>query len=361
MKITLSICFLALISVMYGQEYPIGVYGCYPNGRYFQEMKDAGVSVVHTYAIGGSQSGEATAQFLENAGKHQLKVMFYLRAPWWNTDGRTVDGAMQYFREYKDHPALAMCLLADEPKENILEYIKTFNTEVKKIKPDLPTAVVENRVKGWWKYAVDTTTSDILMFDFYPVGDKPFPEMNLALYTQFLDAAAKYKKPFMPVIQINNLNVFPNIVKQRGYQADQCRYPNETELKFMIWTAVSQGAKGIFFYSLERAFQRDPKRVWLDGTFLPQVRELREFSELAAPLPEITAVKNGADNKFYAAYWKRAGGEYAVIANNSGAKQVCRIQLPLNDFKPWGSTRADAVVNNGVIELEPWESVILTK
>ncbi len=365
MKKIWCMMFLAgLFGVLSAEEgaYPIGVYGVFGNDRYFAELKEAGVNFVHYYGTGKDTPAakEQTESFLNGAEKHGLDVMFCLRAGTWAKQPDGIARAVEHFRPYAARAK--MLLLDDEPKEQELKNIESANLALKAEFPQLKTAVVEQWAKGWWRYGKSADACDILMLDAYPVGDQPFPIRDAMLsYSKFMSAGFKMDKPLMPVIQLCNLNVFSQVVKQRKLDAAKCRFPNAAEMRFMTWMPVVRGAAGVFYYSLARAVQGDPKGEWLRGVFFPMVKELREFSELAAPLAQATEQQVGADESFYAAYWKRGEREFTVVCNNRPEPQICELSLPCKDFKPRGGTRADVKIENGTVTLQPWETVILER
>lgn len=364
-SILTMLLFIGILSSNIASElFPIGVYSAPLNGSYFAEMKEAGINIVHSYAATGTdknKSMENTQILLENATKHQLQVMLYLRCTWWSKQPSGISGAMNSMQPFQNHPAVVMCLLDDEPKEKMLEEIIQLNSLVKASTPRLKTMVVEQWNTGWWRYGEKSDSCDILMIDAYPIGDKQFPESDMINYSHFMSAGLKRNKPIIPVIQICNLKNFPIVVEQRKYDANQCRFPNAIEIKFMTWSTIVQGAAGIFYFSFERALQGDPKGNWLRSTFFPITKELREFSILVTPLQEITKKQSGIEDSFFAGYWKRPQGEFLVITNNRPEKQICQISLPNTDFQPWGNTRITAILQDGNIELEPWETVIFNK
>lgn len=340
--------------------YPIGVYGVFGNDRYFAEMKEAGINFVHYYGTSKDTPAakKQTETFLAGAEKHGLEVMFCLRAGAWAKQPDGIAGAVEHFRPYAARAK--MLLLDDEPKEHELKNIENANLALKAAFPQLKTAVVEQWATGWWRYGKSADAGDILMLDAYPVGDQPFPIRDAMLnYSRFMSAGFKLGKPLMPVIQLCNLNVFPQVVKQRGLDAAKCRFPNAAEMRFMTWMPVVRGATGVFYYSLARAVQRDPKGEWLRGVFFPLVKELREFSELAAPLEQATERQTGADESFYAAHWKRGERSFTVVCNNRPEPQECQLSLPCKGFKPYGGTRPDVKIENGAVTLQPWETIIL--
>ena len=340
-------------------EFPIGMYGVKRSDAYFKDMKNAGFSIVHCYATRGANEKEAK-RLLDNAEKHQFKAMLCLRGVRWYKKHKDFTGILEFIKKIKDHPALSICMLEDEPKNNQLKTVIKLNELIKAEAPSLPTAVVEQWDSGWWHYGSNKKCSDILMQDLYPVGDQSFPNAPLNKFSDFIGKGIKLGKPLMPVVQIFNFKVYPKEVKRRKYTG-KCRYPNKTEVKFMTWSSVARGVSGIFYYSLERSLQLDRKGKYLNNVVFPISRELRDFSKLAAPLQEPSAKQLGENKSYFVGYWKRDSGEYMVIVNNSKSKQDCQIKLSSKGFTPWGTSRETAKIQNSKIELLPWETVILKK
>lgn len=318
-------------------KFLIGMYGVKRNDVLFKDMKNAGFNIVHCYATRGANEKEAK-RLLDNAAKHQLNVMLCLRGVKWYQKYNNFSRLLEFVKKFKDHPALSIYMLEDEPRKEQLKIIIKLNKMIKTEASSLSSAVVVQQDSGWWNYGTNEKCSDILMLDFYPVGDQSFPNAPLNKFSSFIGKGILLGKPLMPVIQIFNFKVYPKEVKRREY-TETCRYPDKTELKFMTWSSVARGVSGIFYYSLERSLQLDRQGKYLKTVVFSITRELREFSILAAPLHKISAKYSEDNKRYFVGYWKRDSGEYLVIVNNCKTRQRCQIKLPSKGFAPWGTTR----------------------
>src|SRR5205823_5778077 len=122
---------------------------------------------------------------------------------------------------------------------------------------------------------------------------------------------------------------------------NQLRYPNEMELRYMIYANLAQGIDGLFFYSYARGQRYDPK--WFAEIFAATIRDLRQFTDEVIPASTPKIYKVAQDFDLFMALWDRPSGKYLLIAN--GHPQSRTIEESLDGaadsaiLQPIGHTR----------------------
>lgn len=369
LSVTISICTLAENrKPLPENEFPIIMYAVHMDDKTMSQLKEMGVNYVHSYSTGrDTPKSEAIAnKLLSQAQKHDLKVMFFMRGRYWAKKDNGNEGIKKIVDKYKNSPALGMWMLADEPKPKIKDKIIAYNEIVQNSGSKAPSTLVIHWVKDWWRYGKGNTC-DFLMQDFYPVGDQAFPNAPLNNFTKYISGGKKFDKPIIPVLQIFNFKVFPGESKSRKYDISKCRYPNLEEMRYMIFAPMCMGARGMAFYSFARARQLDRKGKWQNAVLSPAISELSKFANLTAPAQTPSQTIIPADKKYFAAFWLRKTGNWAVVVNSTKSTQVIEIELPKNTnvkkISKWGNTSKSLKVsirNNKLkMSLSPWDTAIL--
>ena len=349
-------------------EFPIIMYAVHMDDKTMSQLKEMGVNYVHSYSTGrDNEKSEAKAdKLLSLAQKHDLKVMLFMRGRYWAKKDNGNEGIKKIVDKYKDSPALGMWMLADEPKPKIKDKIIAYNEIIQNSGSKAPSTLVIHWIKDWWRYGKGNTC-DFLMQDFYPVGDQAFPNAPLNNFTKYISGGKKFDKPIIPVLQIFNFKVFPRESKSRKYNISKCRYPNIQEMRYMIFAPMCMGARGMAFYSFARARQLDRKGKWQKAVLGPTISELSKFANLTAPAqtPNQTIIPN--DKKYFAAFWLRKTGNWAVVINSTKTAQKIEVKLPKNikvkSVTKWGNTskslKIDVRNNKLKMSLSPWGTAIL--
>ena len=158
--------------------------------RYFEDLKSLGINSIRTWA-----TGKETKALLDAAQKHNIKIMMgiwmrhgrpgmedddrfdYLK----DTKGMQVmyDGAIDFVKTYKDHPAVLtwgignevyLNIATDPEKEAYSKLLEKICKEIKKIDPNHPITSVEAWTFGmeWWQKYVPSI--DIYGLNVYGAG-----------------------------------------------------------------------------------------------------------------------------------------------------------------------------------------------
>jgi hypothetical protein len=346
-------------------RFPIGLFSVDHPGAMTQ-ARGFGVGYVHTYANGRSAEPEQLARdaaYMDAAQERGLQVMY-------NLNGRRYvgrSGGLDEFRRIvaavKDHPALGFWYLYDEPdRKHTAAEIAPFYEALKEMTPDVPVAVATAWSERWYAYQ---DVLDILMIDLYPVQHRPFPQSKLNNMTTFTRNALSKGKPVMPINQCMNWKILAGDKEEyRGSPVAELRYPNADELRYLCYSGLVQGVRGMFWWSYYRSVQLEPR--WMREVFGPVVREFAGFTRLVAPAHDALRFERAADSNLLMALWQRESGDYLVLVNAWPLEQAVtrwmedRIEsarlTPVGGTRDSGATLTRGRLNVGMVQ--PWEVLV---
>ncbi len=387
MKLFVVLGLMAVISVLSGAgldlekgEFVLGFYSAdAATERNFELIRDAGMNYVHTYAT-GDDTPEAIAngrKFLDLAQKYDLQVMFDIGGRKWVKPEFGTEPMLKMIDNFKNHPALGMWYLCDEPSIDMIPRLEQLHRTMQQATPDIPSSIVIHWIKDWYKAR---TACDILLVDLYPVREKAFPESPLSNYNTYVQKAIQLKDPAKPVIgvmQSMNWDCFADQLK-KGPDV-KYSFPNAVEMRNMGFSSVAMGVRGLFFFSFFH-IHTEPSTLayhpvakenmdWYRGTFMPFIKEVKEFTAMVHPSWQVTAADFALhkEHKAYAGYWERPAGKFLVVTNDTGETRDLKLKLQgkyprRGKLVPWGNTRpANVELRNGVLTIpavQPWEIFI---
>ncbi len=368
-----GLCGVASVAALPGDDEPFmwGIYGVGDSGdAEFQALADAGINYVQDY-YKLPWTPEKRMEILDRAARHRMKVLFDIGGTKHikQDDADYLDLIRANAMRVKDHPALGMWYLCDEPKTAWLPKVKKIRSMLSEFS-DKPTALVIH-----WRESWENTRgySDVWMADIYPVRGTEFPTAPLQQYTQFISSAAQCRvpgTPFIAVMQMCDFSCFKSLVKDEAAR-QTLRYPNFIEMRFMGLSSLTYGVRGLFFYSLHHAHRKRPSglKFW-NESFLPFMGEAKELTTLLHPAWQVTA--QGFDfnrnHQVNFGYWERSSGKWMILTNNSPESR--QLSVPVGRFEniprdgaliPWGRTAArKATLAAGSLEVAagPWESFV---
>lgn len=341
-------------------SFPLIFYSVTDNDQAFEQVKRWGATHVHTYGVGTSV--EKDQGFFDRAAQHDLKVMADLRGDQRLKKKMSLESLQTYIEHYKNHPALGIWYLYDEPDGFFTAAeIQPLYDLIKKETPRVPIAIALNWTENWVKFG---SVQDIVLNDIYPVTGAPFPNASLHTQTNFTRHALKNYKVVMPVLQMMNWKVFAakGAEELRGYRVDELRHPNQQEMRYMCFASIAMGVKGLSFFSYHRSMETDPQ--WGDKVFAPVLKEVRDFTSATQSF-KMQRIERTEDDEIYTGLWEREEEKWVVMVNAWPAPR--KILRPLKDYvkegslEPWGATRqAGAALEKGVLKVdaEPWEVFI---
>ena len=246
--------------------FPLGIYAPGSTNN-FQEIRSAGFNLV---------TGPADDLFLQAAGSHQLQVLAsipkdYGPLPIVPSNHRmmgpqtTDHGPAKYGSTeppstiglQDSNPNLWAWFVVDEPDLNRISpaAVAEANCSVKRF-GHKPTALVLYSGSQALDYA---SIPDILMIDRYPVPWLPLA--NFAQHVRLARFAAGPQKPLITVIQAFDWSYHPELVDHRP----NLRVPTYDEIRCMTYSALAEGANGLFYYAYDDGKWRmgDHPATWI--------------------------------------------------------------------------------------------------
>ena len=354
----------------------IGMFGVlHWDEETFAWMEKMGVNYVHSYRLWREEN---MAPSLDLAAKHNMKVMVDLGAHiriGKNTEPDWEEKIVAQVQAVKDHPAIGVWQIWDEPGTNMLPQVRKLNNLVKSIASQ-PTELVMNERAEYWD---SRGYSDIWAFDNYPVRGMAFPNENLQWHSRAMrNASAEYNykgTPFFAVTQATDFSCFTKNIKDPERLAN-LRYPNLTEMRFMLFSDLCYGVRGIWFFSEAHCHRERPQgRAFVAETLEPVIQDIRAFLTLV-PQPWKPTLRDtrkiDVANKVSFASFDTPSGTVIILANDSKETRPLAVDLTAFEKRPsdgnllsWGFTRKDigASLQNGLLSVPaalPWEVFVWT-
>ncbi|NOY79989.1 MAG: hypothetical protein GXP31_03185 [Kiritimatiellaeota bacterium] len=347
------------------REFPIGIFSAGdPTEANFRYVKELGFDYVHRYGL-ASRDEKTVQAYMDMAGKTGLKVMLDISGPLRGlaagkiSDTRALAEVGAMLRRWKDHRALGFWYLYDEPNDAMPpETLMKFHALVKRETPHIPDAIAMAWIKNWDKWM---QCADIIMPDFYPVRNEEFPKAMLNNQPIFFGAVGKRCDTMIPIVQCFG---FP-------------RYPNATELRYILFSTLPQKSSGLFFWSYWRSrFQPLSKHTklqpdYLENTLKPILADFRQCVRRIGPVERVRFVPSLADKRYSSrqvllGVWRKGGKTFIVLINNWPEERDLSIPLRPHvidaGLRPICSTRPipDLAAAGGTLQLHalPWETFI---
>ncbi len=366
MKNGLIALFLLSCLCMSAAEFIQGIYTVSNTDAAFERVKRAGFNYVQAYHNPYAVPDRVAKQF-ELAQKYGLKVMACVVRGKILDDPEGYDKIRAFIRQYKDHPALGGWYLYDEPhgKEKV-EQLKKVWAIVREESPNVKSMLCIAQKPDWRDF---TGIADIIMADSYPVYDEPFPEAPLHYYSNYVRDMSRYGKPMIAIPQIMNHKGY-DYPAQEGYDVTKLRYPNETELRYFFYSALTMGnTVGTFWYSFHDL--AEDKNVTRLDKLAPLFKEFNDFAAMLKDTRTPAVLNWAQDNGFHAAFFDgKDGKKYFVLINGWPAKRHClrwtENLIGPSDFVPFGFTHKAKLTykpgKQNKLQLEgfmgPWETMI---
>lgn len=340
-----------------------------PSDRIFSRLKSLGINYIHSYNAYRSENPTA---ILDYAAKYDMKVFYDIRSRKISSDDQEWESKLQpRIDAVKAHPALGIWFAYSEPKTTDLPRVKEIVSLIRK-SSDISTAlVIHERAKYWDSRGY----TDIWMVDLYPIRGQAFPGAPLQHgFTRTMrNAATSYRPagtPFMAVLQACDFSCFASDVKPEFRET--LRYPNLTEMRFMNFSSLCFGIRGLFFYSYYHChLDRPAGKEFFNGSLKNSIADVKAFTDAVPKVWNVTARNSELERKekIVLAYWNRPTGDYIVLANDSPEKRSLDINISAIPNFPkeallsgWRFTReGNCSLKNSnltVEDMQPWEVYI---
>jgi hypothetical protein len=312
---------------------PIGIFAVHEDFLHLARIKD--FEVVHNYRFEEVRDkDDELGDYLNAAGALGLKVMVGFD----RKEGFTVARAEERVRRFKQHPAVWAWYLYDEPRPEMLERAKEVVASIRRNDAKHPIIIAS-------KTPEDVALVDMSIAYSYPVKDQPSPTNDLNDYLVKTEAAVVWGKPFISLIQTFNWNHYWPFSKRR----ERNRLPTLPEMRFMAYTGILKGCRGVFFFS----FQTLPiEHDHLNGEVVPLIKELKEIREfLMWRQTEPEAFVNGFP-RGAAGAWTDGGKTLLILSNPSPSLITASLKTDGRIFTEFRDRRR----NIGQVEqLHPWD------
>jgi hypothetical protein len=179
----------------------------------------------------------------------------------------------------------------------------------------------------------------------YPVWDKPYPEESLKGYVERTKTSMILGTPFVSLVQAFNWAYY----RQKDPKKGAYRLPTAVEIRFMAYTGLALGSRGLFFFSFQ-TLPHDKK--YLNDVIAPVVIELKKLRPFLkwekAEIPEVIV----PDITLICRCWRKGKDVIAVVTNPTPQERECSIKRGfIRNFSGTISQRGKDVV-------EPWGAVV---
>lgn len=282
--------------------FPVIAYHAYMTD--YPHMAEIGVNTV----IGSLTNSAATVQrVLDEAHEHGLKMLYPLY----------YDGKMRENFElietlvpaFKDHPALIGWMLMDEPSSvnmSVEELAETYRL-IRSLDPVHPVYEVEAAPEQFGNYG---RVPDVLAIDTYPFPRKPITAVGEE--TRQAYAATGQVKPVWHILQTFH---YP--------ESTSWPYlPNSTEVRNMAYQALTGGAKGYGYYSINDPGWRLRHSVLWNG-----LKSFKDELALIAKLSRAQSIAGEWGDGEEWKLWETDEGVYAVILNETATPTTAVLPL----------------------------------
>lgn len=200
---------------------------------------------------------------------------------------------------FADHPALLNWKIIDEPdlRPEVMDEVPEAYESLRAADPDRPILLT---IASLQQYAYWANFCDILQVDPYPLPNQPL--------TLVSDSTARARETLAPW---QNLTA----VLQAGWIREPLNQPSFAQARVMLYLALVNGAKGIFWYSFrDPGWRLDETPLW--GRFADINRET---AQLAQPImlgsePEGIAVEADGEGLQWMAR-EHEGKTYVMLVN----------------------------------------------
>ncbi len=326
--------------------FPIGIYhprnyayykaGGKTNGIETAKESYALIAANGFNAIQGSSTHnlDDLGRDLDLAHEHGLVVDVPLYA-----NGRVaanLPNSLEKVARYKDHPAVLNWKISDEPdiRPEIVNEVPDVYYALKEADPDTPievTLATDHTLDSWANFM------DIVQIDRYPV-----PGGELTAVSDFSRLAARSKAPWQ------NLSY----VVQCGWSKDLSNQPTVAQARSMVYLALIEGAKGIWWYSMyDPGWDLTRTPLWPEMKAINE--EIRKLSEPLMLGEKVDAVKSSNAGVHCRAV-KHDGKLYLLVTNPQDVAQSTTLALADQQVNAEGTTLEGKSVsaNEGVVTLE---------
>lgn len=350
--------------------FPIGLYHCPGSNcdtpEVLAEIGQAGFNCVRW------NIGSITPASLDTAHAHGVGV-FAAAGSWLGNLQKYQDELEAKVNQIKDHPALVAYETRDEPYWNYYHYQRGFSREdltagcnfVNQLDPDHQvwcnfapydlTTNADDRPLTFEGYVEWTSVGNIFGMDRYPVWGNAYPDENLNPVNFNCDqvraianAGAGEGTTIYMVLQ------GVGMLEWDDDPANDGRRPNYTETRFMGYSSIIHGARGILYWG-QRYIEPD-SQLWTDlKRFAGELEVLEDVLSAGTTGPDVqssegieTILKEYKGHRYLIAANRTSSTQSGITLSLAGwPSPVARVLFEdrmvssqsaqiVDDFEPWG-------------------------
>ncbi len=305
--------------------FPLGMYHPGHKAEDYKLLADHGFNAIQGNATNNIASLKAS---LDLAHQHGMAVDIPLYMGMQVADN--LDATREKVKALAGHPAILNWKIIDEPDyhPNITHEVPGSYYAIKELDTKNPVELTlhQQDTLGYW-----THFSDIVQVDHYPIPGHPLT--GVADYTRTAKAVSK---PWQNI----------SFVLQSGWTPDMKTQPTPEQARSMVYMALIEGAKGIWWYSMY-----DPGWDLTKTPLWPHLKTINaEITQLSHPLmfgktlPGIT--NNNAKLHFQA--FEHEKKTYLLVTNPQAEAVQATFTLPqrFRSWRPLNGETASAITNS---------------
>jgi len=275
-----------------------------------------------------------------------LKIIYSIKDIYYGSaycpkDIKTQDDERRFIeakaRDYRDHPALLAWYLNDELSLEYIDRLETHQQWMQELDPNHPTWIVLYQVGQLTHYR---KTFDAIGTDPYPIPSSP--ASRAADYTRTTVESVKGARPVWQVPQVFNWATYRKTEEDKA----GCRPPTLAEMRSMAWQCITEGAKGLIFYSffdIKRDTAVPFEEQW--GYVKQMAREIADLEDVILSIEPPPAIEPVSSRDWLHYMVRRADGKVYLFVVNDGPKEGTAV------FRLPGSPSQVRLLGKGKVEL----------
>lgn len=299
--------------------FPLGMYHPAHTAAGYKQLSEAGFNAIQGSATNNIDSLKAS---LDRAQQHGLAVDVPLYMDM--KVAGNLDATREKVKALAGHPAILNWKIIDEPDyhPNITHEVPGSYYAIKELDNKNPVELTlhQEDTLGYWAHF-----SDIVQVDHYPIPGKPLT--GVASYTRTAKAAAK---PWQNI----------SFVLQSGWTPDMKTQPTPAQARSMVYLALIEGAKGIWWYSMyDPGWDLSKTPLWPHlKTINAEIKSLSEPLMFGKVVPGVTV----SNDKLHFQAFAYAGQTYLLVTNPHEEAAQGTFTLP-QGFRTWRTLSGEEV------------------
>lgn len=277
-----------------------------------------GTTIVIPY-VGRKGDADSVQAYLDAAAEAGLDVA--LQIPGDFVREGDMDSIAAWVARFRDHPAVRLWYLFDEPEINGLPPQRLADAArlLRAEGGGRPIAVTFYRPRDARRRYMGSY--DLLWLNYYPVF-RDTPEFFGIAWGGFADRVEAGRQVALESGAGFGMILQAYGISDSGENQFNRRLPSAAELRYMLWISLKAAPSHLLFWARYRS-----NEAWLKDVFLPTVNPvLRVMAGGIEPLGEEGFAVSGARAKLF--HFRTAQGEYLAFICGSGRARNARLSIP---------------------------------